>query len=138
LPEFESDESCLFTPEEILDGLSSSRSSEESRLFLVFGSILIQAIRDYLAAKNPKNLNKRSIQECGKQAEEWLFYENRHNLHLLYSFDSVDMWKNAMASSFEYICLLFDWDPNFIRKKINEMVSTGNYYTIGRRYITQD
>ena len=107
---------------------------EAARCLSLFGAILIQAIRDFLAAKNPKNLGKKDVQALGTQAEIWLFYESPDNLHLLYEFSSLKEWKLAILTSFEHICSLFDLDPDYIRRRILELLKEGQYYTLGRRY----
>ena len=107
---------------------------EEAKYLSLFGAILVQAIRDYLAAKNPKNKNKKTIQRDGTQAEIWIFHEKVDNLHLLYEFNDIKGWRLAVCTSFEHICTLFDIDPDYLREKILEFVEKRQYYTLGRRY----
>ena len=95
------------------DGLSEIKA--------LYAAIIDQAIRDYLAYKNPKNINKKSVVKRGEEAEIWLFYETVDNLPELYQFENEKEMKLAKFTCFENLCQILGWSPEWVRRKIWEL-----------------
>lgn len=99
----------------------------------LLAGIIDQSVRDYLAYKNPKNVNKKSTREHGQDAESWLFFETRDNLKEKYQFEDDKAYRITCFTTFEHICEILNWDPLYIRNLLNKMVENGKFYKKGRR-----
>jgi len=99
----------------------------------LYAAIIDQAIRDYLAYKNPKNKNKKSVVRRGEEAEVWLFYETPNNLPDLYNFENEKEMRLAKFTCFENLCQILGWSSEWIRQKIWELEDSGQFYKLGRR-----
>jgi hypothetical protein len=99
----------------------------------LLSAIIDQAIRDFLAFKNPKNKHKPTIIKYGEDAALWLFEEHTATLQEVFNYNSPAELKKDKFVSFENICEALDWDPNWIREKIRELVDEKQFYKQGRR-----
>jgi len=113
---------------------SKKRGDEGSVVYKsLFAAVIDQAVRDYLSYKNPKHKKNKQIVDIGKEAEKWLFWENRDSLRFLYGYENDRDYRLDAFMSFENLCLLLDWSPEWIRSLLKTMIQKKQFYKTGRR-----